>query len=421
MRNTVFVLFLLLSLFGSVGAQSFENRVYAADIRSLRATLVNEELTDPIIRLGSDDQLEVSFDLMSHSPKYYSYSIVHCNADWTPSQMMEIEYMKGFNDNTIDDYERSFNTTFDYTHYFLNIPNENVTPLLSGNYILKVYETDSPANLVLTARFMVKEENVVGVSGKVTGNTTRGVNTGFQQLDFEVDCSKTQMGNPTEELKILVRQNGRRDNEVLNVKPTFVNVNKLLYKDNRQLEFEGGSEFQRIDFSHIRNFSGRIERVSFHHPYYNVEVTPGRASKTDDYWYDQDVNGRFKVHGQDIWTDKEIDYSIVHFSYPREVPWLDGALFVAGYFNDNQLNAVNKMEYNFERKEYELDIVLKNGGYNYQYLFQPYGMKEATADKVDGNHWQTENDYTIYVYYCPLGGRYDRLVNVTTINSNDSK
>ena len=143
MRNTVFVLFLLLSLFGSVGAQSFENRVYAADIRSLRATLVNEELTDPIIRLGSDDQLEVSFDLMSHSPKYYSYSIVHCNADWTPSQMMEIEYMKGFNDNTIDDYERSFNTTFDYTHYFLNIPNENVTPLLSGNYILKVYETDS--------------------------------------------------------------------------------------------------------------------------------------------------------------------------------------------------------------------------------------------------------------------------------------
>jgi len=268
---------------------------------------------------------------------------------------------------------------------------------------------------------MVKEENVIGVTGRVKYNTSKGVNKGYQQLDFEVDFSKTPIANPQEELNISIRQNGRRDNEVKGIKPTYIKLNQLIYEDNRDLEFEGGSEFERIDFSHIRNYSGRIERISFNHPYYNVEVFPGTRSKTDDYRYDKDINGRYIIHGQDIWSEKEIDYSIVHFVYPREEPWLDGALYVAGYFNDNQLNAVNKMEYNFERKEYELDIVLKNGGYNYQYLFQPYGLSSATADKVSGNHWQTENDYTISIYYRPMGGRYDRLINVSTINSSEAK
>ncbi|HPH63887.1 MAG TPA: DUF5103 domain-containing protein [Paludibacteraceae bacterium] len=405
----------------SIHAQVYDNRVYAPNIRTLRASLVDKDLMDPIIRLGSDDQLTISFDEMSHNPKYYSYSIIHCNADWTPSQMMEIEYMKGFNDNEIEDSERSFNTTFDYIRYWVNIPNENVSPLISGNYILKVYETEDRENLILTARFMVKEENVIGVTGRVKYNTSKGVNKGYQQLDFEVDFSKTPIANPQEELNISIRQNGRRDNEVKGIKPTYIKLNQLIYEDNRDLEFEGGSEFERIDFSHIRNYSGRIARISFNHPYYNVEVISGTRSKTDDYRYDKDINGRYIIHGQDIWSEKEIDYSIVHFVYPREEPWLDGALYVAGYFNDNQLNAVNKMEYNFERKEYELDIVLKNGGYNYQYLFQPYGLSRATADKVSGNHWQTENDYTISIYYRPMGGRYDRLIHVSTINSSEAK
>ena len=143
-----------------MGAQSFENRVYAADIRSLRATLVNEELTDPIIRLGSDDQLEVSFDLMSHSPKYYSYSIVHCNADWTPSVLSSLEYMSGFQNLSIDDFANSLNTTTFYTNYRLFLPNNDIKFKVSGNYVVKVYNEDRPKDIVFTACFSIVEPKV---------------------------------------------------------------------------------------------------------------------------------------------------------------------------------------------------------------------------------------------------------------------
>lgn len=397
--------------------QRFENRIYAPHINTLQATMAGDELSDPILRLGSDDVVEVSFDLMSKAPADLSYSLIHCNADWSPSQLLEMEFMKGFNDNTIDDYDPSFNTTFDYTHYFVQIPNEKTAPIVSGNYILKVYETDAPDKTVLTAQFMVVENAGVVVEGRVASNTSKGVNKGHQLLNFTINTEKSPIANPAEDLKLLIRQNGRHDNEVRNVKPTYIKVNELVYEENRQLEFEGGSEYQRIDFSHIRNFSGRIDRISFHHPYYNVEVTPGEPQRLNEYRYDKDVNGRYRVHGQDIWTDLEIDYSVVHFTYPCDDPWLDGGLFVAGYFNNNDLNGRNKMNYNFDRKQYELDIVLKNGGYNYQYLFLPSGNGEATALRTTGSYWETENEYAIYVYYSPVGARYDRLLNVTKTNS----
>lgn len=416
LRHSLVALFLCGFGMGSA-QQKYENRIFAPNINTLQATLLDDELSDPILRLGSEDVIEISFDLMSKAPNDYSYSLIHCNADWTPSQLLEMEYMKGFNDNSIDEYEPSFNTTFDYTHYLVQIPNEKVAPLVSGNYVLKVYEKDAPERVALTAQFMVVEQSALEVSGRVASNTTRGVNTAYQLLNFSVNTERTNIANSADDIKLLIRQNGRLDNEVREVKPTYIKMNELLYEDNRQLEFEGGSEYERIDFSHIRNYSGNIERISFHHPYYNVEVFPGEKRRLDDYKYNKDVNGRYKVHGQDIWTDLEIDYSIVHFTYPREEPWLDGALYVCGYFNDNKLNGRNQMTYNFERKQYELDIVLKNGGYNYQFLFLPYGKKQATAMKSCGSYWQTENEYAIYVYYSPNGARYDRLLNVTKISS----
>lgn len=419
MKRILFILFILLTLEHSGVAQRFENKVYDSNIKTLQCTLYGDELTEPVVRLGSEDVLELSFDLMSATPAYYSYSVIHCNADWTQSQLMEIEYMTGFNNNTIDDYSRSFNTTFDYIHYALSFPNENVKPLVSGNYVIRVFETDAPERTVLTAKLYVVEENMIKLRGGVSANTSHGVKREYQLLNFTLDCSKQPVGSPQDELKILVRQNGRQDNEVRGLLPTYVRGNELIFEDNRNLEFEGGCEFYRIDFSHIRNYSGRIERISFHHPYYNVEVSPGTLPQNDVYKYDKDVNGHFILHGQDIWTDLEIDYSVVHFTYPMEEPWLDGEVYVAGYFNDNKLDSKNKMVYNFERKQYELDIVLKNGGYNYQYLFLPSGKKSATTGRVSDSHWETENDYFVYVYYRPIGGRYDRLVNFSIVNSNN--
>jgi hypothetical protein len=407
----------VLCLFSSVAfTQQYRSQIFAPDVSTLQTHLLGDELSDPVIRRGTEDQVQISFDQMSHVPQYYAYSIELCNADWTPSGLMEIEYLEGFNINNIEDSDISFNTTFDYTHYSFVIPNENVMPLVSGNYVIKVFDREDPDVLVLTTCFSI-EENLVTIRGNVSGSTVYGVNTHYQQVNFEIDCSENPIANPTEELKVVVRQNGRWDNQVFDVKPTYIQPMNFIYRDNRNLIFEGGNEFYRIDFSHIRNYSGQIGRISFHKPYYNVETTPGKQRTYDDYQYDLDVNGRFKVHGQDIWGDMEIDYSIVHFAFPKEEPWLDGSVYVAGYFNNNLLNNNNKMTYNFERKQYELSVVLKNGGYNYQFLFLPVGQKAGSSILTDGSYWQTRNEYKVYVYYRPYGARYDRLIGVQQINN----
>lgn len=179
----------------------------------------------------------------------------------------------------------------------------------------------------------------------------------------------------------------------------------------------GGTEFDRIDFSHRKNYSGQIDRILFARPYYHVDLIPKEEPKKKDYQFDHDVDGRYKFHAQDVWSDREIDYSIVHFAYKREETWIDGSLYVAGYFNDNRLDSLNKMTYSYERKQYELVTTLKNGGYNYQYLFLPAGSTVATSLRTTGSHWETENTYTIFVYYRPLGGQTDRLVGVENIIS----
>jgi len=420
--KTISKKFLSLFLFScfsfTLFAQKYQTKVFVPDILTLQAHLAGDELQDPVIRMGSGNQVQIRFDQMSHNLRYYSYSVELCNADWSPSTLLPIEYLDGFKDNPIEESDMSFNTTFDYIKYSFLLPNENIKFLLSGNYIVKIYETDTPEKIVATAGFSI-DENLLGIKGKVTGSTLMGVNTKFQQLNLEIDYSKLPAVDPKQELKILLQQNGRLDNQVFGVTPTYILPTSLVYEDNRNLIFEGGTEFYSIDFSHIRNFSGRIERITYFTPYYHVEtMAPGR-NEFSDYQYTFDVNGRFKVHGQNIWSSNEIDYSIVHFVYPREEPWLDGAVYVAGYYNYNLLDGRNKMTYNFERKQYELALPLKNGGYNFQYLFLPAGQTQASTIRVSGSHWQTENDYQIYIYYRPYSGQHDRLIGVQTVNSQN--
>jgi len=417
-RHLSLVTFFLLSI--ASYAQKHQTKIFVPDILTLQVHLQGDEMQDPIIKMNSDERVEISFDGMSHTHRYYSYLVELCNADWTPSTLSPLEYIEGFNENKIDDLNMSVNTTFDYVHYSFEIPNENVRPILSGNYVVKIFETDNPDKILMTACFSIYE-NLIGIKGKVTSSTLMGVNNKYQQLNFELDCTKQPIIDPKQELKILVRQNGRLDNQAFGVQPTYILPTGLIFEDNRNLIFEGGNEFLRIDFSHIRNFSGQIERIAFHRPYYHVETMPPTGKEHSSYRYDQDVNGRYKIHGQDTWSAAEIDYSVVHFVYPREDPWLDGSVYVAGYFNYNLLDVRNKMKYNFENKQYELDIVLKNGGYNYQFLFLPAGQNktQASSIKVAGSHWQAENDYMIYIYYRPYAGRYDRLIGVRNINSSN--
>lgn len=417
MRNWLTFAIANLFLMNGYAANKYENRVFAPMINSLQVLLESDSLSDPILHNGSDDHIIIGFDQMSHRPHYYSYRLVHCNADWQKSETLsEIDYMKGFPENKLESQYQSTNTTFEYTHYSVTFPNDDIEILMSGNYAVEIFDSEKIDSVIATACFYVSEDEV-SVEGEVSSKTPYGVNNAYQLLNFSVDCSALQVPDITQQVRTVVYQNGRLDTKVFNQKPTYIQNDKLIFKDERNLVFEGGVEFDRIDFSHRKNYSGHIDRILFARPYYHVDLIPGEEPKNSVYKFDKDVNGRYKFHAQDIWSEKEIDYSVVHFAFKREEPWIDGSLYVAGYFNDNRLDSLNKMTYNYETKQYELVATLKNGGYNYQYLFLPSGSQKGTTIRTSGSHWETENDYSIFVYYRPMGAKYDRLVGVETIKS----
>lgn len=390
---------------GRNNRSTYKTVSFTDDIRTLQSYLNDNQLDYPVIQKGSSDYVTISFDFMTMDYPHLSYRIKACNADWSLSSIDEMDYMQGINEVVIDDPEPSYNTTFDYSHYTFRIPNDDIKLTLSGNYVVEVFNTDYKDRTLLTACFSI-EENKTDLKGNVSGKSVYGVNTQYQHLSFEL-FPHEYFSPIAEELTVVVRQNGRHDNEVFNPKPTYAKPTSFVYDDERALSFEGGREYYILDFSHRFRYSGKINRISFHNPYYHVEVMEGKHDVGNAYNYDKDVNGHFKVHGQDIWSAAEIDYSIVHFTYPAEEPWLDGAVYVLGGFNDNWLTQKNKMVYNFDRKQYELAIVLKNGGYNFQYVFLPSGWNSASTIQTEGSYWETENSYQIYVYYRPIGSNYD--------------
>lgn len=400
-----FLILLLLLPQWLLGASSYRTRAYDDKIQTIQLFLNDNQLDYPVLDKNSSDYVTVAFDYMSSNYPHLAYKIELCNADWSPSSLNEMEYLEGINEVVFDNPIISTNTKFDYAHFSVRLPNENLTPTLSGNYVIKVYDTDAPDKILMTGCFSICD-NQLSLDGNVSGKSVYGVNSIYQHLTFEL-LFNDKLNPMQEELKVVVRQNGRHDNELFDLKPTYIKPSSMIFEDERKLSFEGGREYNVIDFSHRFRYSGRIERIAYYEPYYHVEVMPGKYEEGQSHAFEKDVNGHFKVHAQDVWSEAEIDYSIVHFVYPREDPWLDGSVYVIGGFNDNWLEEKNKMVYNFERHQYELALILKNGGYNYQYVFLPAGSKAASNERTEGSYWETENSYQIYVYYRPLGSNYD--------------
>lgn len=411
------LIWMLLTSVCAVGVAPYRTKTYTDLAQTLQVYLNGEQTYYPVMRLNTTDAVDVAFDLMTLDYMHLAYKIELCRADWTPSAMDPLEYLEGINEVVVEDATPSMNTKFDYTHYSFQIPNEQVKPTLPGNYVVKVYDTDHPEKILLTGCFSILEDRT-SLNGNVSGKSVYGVNNRYQHLSFELFYADGF--NPmAEELTVVVRQNGRHDNEVFALAPTYVKPTSMVFDDERRLSFEGGKEYNKLDFSHRFRYSGQIDRISYHEPYYHVDVFPGKSEDGKGYAYDKDVNGHFKVHAQDVWSEEETDYSIVHFTYPKDEPWLDGALYVMGGFNDNWLDTRNKMVYNFDRKQYELSLLLKNGGYNFLYAFLPSGENTATIERAEGSHWETENAYQIYIYYRPIGSNYDndQLVGYFEIDS----
>ena len=410
-------LILLAAVLTALAAESRDDTMtgrFDERIRTLRVSPDGNPYGPPVLVLGSQDRLVFSFDELAEDRSYFRYRIIHCTADWRRSDLVGSEYLPGFNEAPVDDYDLSRSTTVHYVNYRIVIPNDEMAPLISGNYLLQVYREDDPERTVAQWRFMVSEQTAP-VSATLTSRTDRDYNDRHQQLQLTVDAEGLDGIDIFNDLIVVVSQNGRCDNEVALRHPLRLSGKKAIYEHQPELIFEAGNEYRRFETVSVNNPSMRVAGVTYFEPYYH-HILETDASRADaPYSYDEDQDGRFVVREYNSTeSDVEADYTVVHFSLDDpETPGM--MIFVDGDLTDRRFDDSALMKYNRETGRYETAMLLKQGAYNYQYLAVPRGARRGYTSYIEGDNYQTVNRYTVRVYVREPHARYDRLVGVAVI------
>ncbi len=394
---------------------STATEIFSGAFKSLQTYPDGNLMAPPVINLGTSDRIKVEFDEMAEDSRYLRYRLVHCDADWTPSRLVESEYLDGFNLADIHDYALSESTFAHYVHYSLTVPNDEMAPSVSGNYLLQVFDEDHPDETLLQTRFMVSE-NSAGLESAVTSRTDIDYNRAHQQLSLVADLEGAGVDDPFNDLRLVIVQNGRTDNVATIDKPLRIGSRKAIYEHQPGLIFPGGNEYRRIEMVTVHFPARGIDHYEFAEPYYHAELTPDRPRAGARYEYDQDQSGRYVVHEFNA-DDSSIqaDYVIAHFTL--EMPEMPGReVWLDGDFVQRRRDPDSRMVYSPSRGAYVKTIMLKQGLYNYQYLVTATDGSSATAP-IEGDNYETVNEYLLLLYHRPQGARTDRLIGASVIYS----
>lgn len=393
----------------------WENKVYKPSIRSVQFSGLDQRDNYPILQLGTNQTLWLEFDDLDGELKDFQYTIVHCDFNWNESQLMQNEYIQGVFSEYILDNETSFNTYISYTHYKAEVPNMNIRPKLSGNYILKVFEDGDEENIVLTRRFFVFQRGAT-VRPSVQRPTYSKYYDQGQEVDVMVSTGGLTVLNEATDYKIALLQNGRFDNAVTHLTPRFFRDKELDYNYEDDNVFDGFNEWRFFDTRNVR-FGGQNINKVYQDSYavYNALLYPDKDRSVQGYTNYADFNGYTLIEAGDVDDeDVEGDYVWVHFKLLSNGE-SDGEVYVYGACTDWRIDDRFKLSYNKERLWYEGKVLLKQGYYNYTYA--TVKNSEVTFKEFDGSFYQTENDYQIFFYQYSMDLNCDLLVGYQTINS----
>jgi hypothetical protein len=397
----------------------YEDHVYLKNIKTIQLSPDPSILAPPMISLNSDEKLFLGFDDLDGDYKVYSYTIIHCNAKWEPSNILVSEYLDGFAENPITDYSFSRSTIQRYTHYKAEFPNEGIKLTKSGNYLLEVYTDNNTEKIAFTRRFMVYESKV-SIDVSIHAPTIVENRNFKQEVDFNINYTPGEITNPYGEIFPVVMQNSRWDNAVIGLQPQFVKDQQLIYDYDDVNVFRGGSEFRWFDTRSLRYQSDRIQSIKRDSTtsIYNVWLLPDEKRTYKRYVGTNDINGKYLIKTTDGGSDDlDGDYAWVHFFLPWDPPTTEGNIYVFGAFSDWQCQPACKMKYNYTLKGYETSVFLKQGYYNYEYVLLRDNDKAVDDFFTEGMHQETENDYTILVYFRKQGSWVDELIGVRRANS----
>ena len=395
--------------------------VYSSTIKSIKLFKKADQVAFPVIRLGATEAFELHFDDLQNSPKNYFYTFVLCNADWSRVNLSQMDYVKGFTQNRINQFRASSATFTRYFHYMALLPDRNCQPSRSGNYLLLVFLNGDTSKAVFSRRFLVVDEKAT-VAGEVRQPFNQNFFQSHQKIVTRVDIRGLDVYNPAQQLKLVVMQNHRWEMTQEASNPTFIRGKIYEYNAEDNFVFEGGKEWRWLDLRSLRLQSDRVASVDYKPDSYDVFVRPDTVRSSLRYFFYNDMNGRYYIDNmENVNPWWQSDYANVHFTFLPKDPSLykNQRVYLYGEMTNFEMSKDFAMDWNENLQVYEKSLLLKNGVYSYIYTTQSINNPRELPKLfiTEGNNWETENQYSILVYYRPFGGRSDELVGYTEVNS----
>jgi hypothetical protein len=419
----LFTLLLVVST-NTVQSQIIKNSdlVYDNNIQTVLLYPMGDQLTDPVIKLNSGERLKLEFDDLSSESYTFRYTVIHCDRNWNTSDLQVMDYIEGFSEGDITDYKFSLNAIPSYVHYQAVIPSGDMHIKLSGNYVLKVYlDSDDDENVIFTRRFFVYEE-LATVGADIPYYPKKLEYTQHkQQIDLTVSIPELFNTQADQRVKVFIRQNGRWDNMKRNLIPTTVLSNRLEYNYPDGIVFDGGNQFRYFDMKSYYYQAPNIRRIISLDNGYDVILYTDNSRAGRQFETYTDIHGMRLVKARnDQETNIEGEYARVDFSL-RVSRFPDADVYILGALTDWQLDPDSKMNYDKNRRMYIKTLFLKQGYYNYKYVVLPRGKSVADVTLLEGDFWDTQNLYKVYVYYRNIVPDYDRLIGYHEFASFSAK
>ena len=397
----------------------YQDYSYSPEVRSVQCYVAtgqpNQVFQPPVVPLGQSQAITLEFDVLGEQSQRYTAKLIHCDANWQPSVLTDLQFLNEINEFLITDYRVGTGTKVPYFHYRMRAPGVK----LSGNYLLVVQSTGGVP--VVSRRLLVYENQVqVGLKpGIVIGGQERYT---LQQLDFGISYASVDLVNPVVEVKVVLRQNFRWDNAKYNLRPTFVRdaERRLEYQYfGFENAFPGLSEYRYFDTRSVQAAGIGVLHVDPRTSPTTVTLQPETSRSSQTYNQYQDANGQRVFESREYGNGAtNADYADVTFQLKADQP-APGPVYVLGALTDWQLKDEFKLAYDEAKKLYTGHALLKQGYYNYD--FAVAGARGAASNEVyfEGTHQETENQYDLLVYYRPPGTRTDLLIGYQAVAMNN--
>lgn len=417
-RLSLFILWLIFLFIAqrSFAQATYTNSVYRPEIKSVEFYKVDRQASVfPAIALNSDEQVVLGFDDLKGGSRTLSYTIEHCDANWNSSNLSPAEYLQSFMDDRIFNYTYSTATFQKYTHYEIKLPNQNIAPKISGNYVLKVYEDGDLNKMILTRRMYVIGSKV-SVGGTIASSNIVSARRTNQKVNFTVNYGGLNIQNPNRDIRVFVMQNARPETGKMNNVPTYIRGTQLVYNDVNINDFAGRNEFRHFDTRSLKLNSERISKI--YRDTANTVVLLGDPSRDrPNYTLLYDNDGKYYVINQDGRDSRiDADYAHMYFNLGTTKNPADGAPYILGQFNDYKIDENSRLQYD-DHGRYYTNLLLKQGVYDYIYVWVNNATRQANDTVLEGNYFETENEYQLLVYYRPAGARWEELVGYSMLTT----